>query len=138
MAGISLLSGPQDPSQLDATINQIITTINGFLTGSSALTSAVANGTTSANLPSSGIVVLASTHASAAYTMSAPVQGNTVMLVNGSTQNYTIAGKFNKTHTKLTATSTSGAKIAQIAAILGGLSTSAWGVMAAAGVLKST
>lgn len=37
MAGLALLSGPQDPSQLDATLNSIITSTNGFLLGQSPM-----------------------------------------------------------------------------------------------------
>ncbi len=135
---IALLSGPQDVSQLDSILNGIINQINAGLTGTTPLTSPVVTGTTSAALPANGTVLLGSTTAGAAYTMSAPVRGQTVRLINGSTKNCTIAGLFNKTKTKLTLTSTTGAKIAQMAVSLVGLSTAAWGVSAVAGLVKST
>jgi hypothetical protein len=135
---ISLFSGPQDVSQLDSLLNTLVNAINAGFSGATPTTNPVVTGTTSAALPASGVVLLGSTTAGAAYTMSAPVRGQSVRLINGSTKNCTIAGLFNKTKTKLTLTSTTGAKIAQMAVSLVGPSTAAWGVSSVAGNVKST
>lgn len=135
---LALFSGPQDVSQLDSLLNTLVNAINANSSGASPQTNPVVTGTTSAALPASGVVLLGSTTAGAAYTLAAPVRGQSVRLINGSTKNCTIAGLFNKTKTKLTLTSTTGAKIAQLAVTLVGLSTAAWGVSSVAGLVKST
>lgn len=135
---VALFSGPQDVSQLDSLLNTLVNAINAAASGAAPTTVPVVAGTTAAALPASGVVLLGSTTAGAAYTLSAPVRGQSVRLINGSTKNCTIAGLFNKTKTKLTLTSTTGAKLPQLAAALIGLSTAAWGIYAVAGNVKST
>jgi len=90
---IALLSGPQDPSQLDAVINSLINSINGYVGGTTALTAGITPGTTSADLAAFGTVTLTSTSATASYLLSPPALGQTVTIVAtlSSTGNQTVA-----------------------------------------------
>ena len=141
MTQLALLSGPQDPSQLDATINILIESLNPVLAGTSPVLSNVVTGTTSATLQGFGTVILGSTVASAAYVLAAPVRGQQVELITQTTKACTVtlvSGTFNKTHTKLTLKTTTGTTALQQAVTLTGLSTSVWGITSAAGSVKST
>lgn len=109
VSGIPLFSGPQDPSQIENLLNQVIAQANGAITGSSPTGQQIVAGTTAANLPTFGVVTLSSTVANAAYTLPGPTNaqiGQTVELVSVSTKNQTVAGKFVGSKTKLTFKST--------------------------------
>lgn len=144
VSGIPLFSGPQDPSQLDALLNQVITWANGAITGSSPTGSAVTAGTTAVSLPTFGVVTLSSTVASAAYTLPGPTNaqiGQTVSLVTVSTKTQTVAGKFNNANTKLTFKTTRGAAGVEAwqAATLTALSTTlGWGMTGSVGTVRSS
>lgn len=147
MAGIPLFSGPQDPSQLQNLLNQVLTTIGGYvapLPGQSGPITPIQAGTTSANLPASGLVTLSSTVASAQYTISRPILGQTVKLVTITTKAQTVAAPtgvtFNKGNTKLTFKTTNGAAGVEVwqAAELTALSTSVWALTGSIGTIKST
>lgn len=135
---IPLLSGPQDPSQLDNLLNQLIIQINGYVSGTTPQTVQISTATTSAAIAASGTVILGSTVSNALYAMAAPVKGQTVRLITNSTKGARIGGLFNKTKTLITLLTTAGAKLAQPAVVLTGLSSSAWGISAVAGNVKST
>lgn len=140
MAGIALFSGPQDPSQLENLLNQIILATNPYVTGTSPIPSFVTTATTAANLPAFGTVILGSTVASAAYVLPAPVKGQSVELVTQTTKAATVtlaSGTFNKNHTKLTLKTTTGNTVLQASVQLTGLSTSVWGITGFAGSATS-
>ncbi len=143
---ISLLSGPQDPSLLNYDINNLINSINGFLTGSggSALTvpvSAASTATVIAN--TAGQVTVNSTTRTAGttgrYSLAAPVAGVTLKITSLSTVKSTITGLFERSKTKLSLSSTAAlASVNLPSVILTGLSTSAWGITAGIGKIAST
>lgn len=142
MSTIALLSGAQDPSQLNNVVNSLIGQINGYVTGATPTISPVVTGTTSANLPNFGVVILGSTVAGATYVLSRPVVGQSVQLVSQSTKSQTVtilaAGTFNKSHTKLTFKTTTGTTALQQAISLVGETTSIYAITGAAGSVKST
>lgn len=77
MAGIALLSGPQDPSQLDAQLNTVITNVNGYLLGLTPtynLVSAVTSSSTATIQNGYGYLELNSTRAKT-YKVAAPQPG---------------------------------------------------------------
>jgi hypothetical protein len=139
---IALVSGPQDPSQLDNLINSLIGSLNGYLTGSTPLTVPVVNGTTGANLPNSGVVTIST--ATGNMVLSRPIPGQEVDIITQSTKSMTVTilggGTFNKTHTKLTfkTTNAAGGANVQQAVSLVGLTTSIYGIKAVIGTVKST
>ena len=139
MAQIALLTGPQDPSQLDATINQLIEAINPFLNGVTPILGPVVAGSTAANLAASGTVQLNSTTRAAGttgrYTLSAPVRGQVVFLKNLSTSQAFVTGVFERSKTKLTlAKSTAALATAKLpGVILAAVSTSAWNLIGSYG-----
>lgn len=138
---LPLFSGPQDPSQLEALLNQIILAVNPVLNGSTPVPNSVVTGTTAATLQGFGTVILGSTVASAAYVLAAPVRGQQVELVTETTKAATVtlvSGTFNKNHTKLTLKTTTGITALQQAVTLTGLSTLVWAITSAAGSVKST
>ena len=136
MAGIALTSGPQDPSQLEAQINALITSLNSYLTGGTAITSSVSAASTgTAIAAAAGQVNLNSTTRAAGttgrYTIAAPVAGYTITLKNLSTSAALITGLFERSKTKLTmAKSTASLATAKLPGVLlRGLSTSAWAII---------
>lgn len=138
---IALLSGPQDPSQLDAVINSILAQINPVLNGSVPTQSAVVNGTTLANLPNFGVVTIST---GTNYVLGRPVPGQEVDLITQSTKQMFVTilggGTFNKGNTKMTFKTTSGAGGAEVwqAASLVGLTTSIYGIKSISGTVKTT
>lgn len=139
MSNLATQSGPQDVSQLQATVNALTVAINGLLSGTTPIVSALVNGTTSAILPAYGKIILASTVAAAAYKLAAPVPGQTVKLISKSTKSQTVtlvSGNFVDTRTKLTFKTTN-VGIPQSIELIG-LSTAVWGVSGAAGAVKCT
>lgn len=141
---LPLLTGPQDPSQIDALLNALIIAVNPVITGVTPAAQPVTAGTTSANLPNYGLVTLASTVASAAYVLGRPVPGVPVELVSITTKSQTVTilggGTFNKSNTKLTFKTTNGAAGAEVwqAASLIGLTTSVYAITGLSGTVKST
>lgn len=137
---LPLFSGAQDPSQLENLINQVITYLNNGFSGATPQTVPVVAGTTSANLPANGTVTLSSTVASAIYTLTAPVRGQTVALVTVSTKSQTVRGLFNNGNTALTFKTTRGAGGREVwqAVTLRGLSTAAWGIIGMSGTVLSS
>lgn len=137
---IALLSGPQDPSQLESTINSLINSLNGYLFGTSAQTASVVNGTTSANLQAYGVVILASTVAGAQYKLPPPPAiGQSVRLVSKSTLSQTVtltSGYFFSNRTKLTFKTTNVGVPEAIELV--GRSSTIWAISAAAGNVKCT
>lgn len=135
---ISYLSGPQDPSQIDATINGVITQINGVLTGQTSASSVTAQ-STAVNIPGYGAVTVNSTTRTAGttgrYTIAAPVNGHQQIITSLSTVQATITGLFSRGRTKITLKSTAalsaGGQLASV--ILRAISTSAWSVSASHG-----
>lgn len=78
MAGIALLSGPQDPSNLEAQLNSLITSMNAFLLGTSATLSqlsVVTSSSTGAVQANFGVLELNSTRAKT-YKIAAPGVGS--------------------------------------------------------------
>lgn len=144
---IALLSGPNDPSQLQNALNALITTLNGMIGGTPGgpgVVTALQSGTTGSNLPTSGLVTLASTVAGAAYVLPNPtpgILGQTVQLVTISTKSQTVAGRFNSGNTKLTFKTTRGTGGSETfqSAILTALSTAlGWAITSLSGTVKST
>ena len=140
MAGIPLVSGPQDPSQLNASIDALITQINAYLTGGSAITVPVsAASTATAIAAGAGQVSLNSTTRAAGttgrYTIAAPSAGLTMALKNLSTSAASVTGLFERSKVKITfAKSTASLATAKLPGVLlRGLSTSAWALIAAYG-----
>lgn len=144
---IATLTGPQDPSQLDNIVNQIILAVNGYVTGVTPEVVVVSAGSTAGNLPTAGAVTLNSTTRTSGttgrYTLPAPTAaqiGQQLSLTSLSTVQATVTGKFEKIKTKLTLKSTAalsaGAKFPSV--MLTALSTSAWGVIAGFGNVAST
>lgn len=144
LAGIPLFTGPQDPSQLDALLNQVIVAANGAITGSSPTGSQLTAGTTAANLPTFGVVTLSSTVANAAYTLPGPTNaqlGQMVELVAISTKSQTVALKYNTTKTKLTFVSTAALATAQrlpAVTLFAASTTRGWVATGMVGSVKST
>ncbi len=138
MALIPLISGPQDPSQLDATINSLIVSLNGALSGS-APTNGITAASTASAIPGYGSFTLNSTTRAAGttgrYSIGAPVAGRVVNLKNLSTSAATVSGLFERSKIKLTlAKSTASLATAKLpGVILRGLSTSAWALQAVYG-----
>jgi hypothetical protein len=138
---ISLLSGPQDPSQLDAVINSLINSINAYLagTGGSVITvpvSAASTGTAIA--ATAGKVTVNTTTRTAGttglYTIAAPVAGVQVEITCPSTVKARITGLFARSKTKLTMSTTASLATAKLPSIiLTGRSTSVWDLTAAYG-----
>lgn len=141
---IPLFTGPQDPSQLDNLLNQVIVGLNGFVTGTTPETVQVSAASTAAAIPNFGQFTLNSTTRTAGttgrYTLSAPIRGQQVILTSLSTVKSTVTGVFERGKTKLslisTATLAAGAKLPSV--ILTGLSTAGWGVSAGFGNVAST
>ena len=144
MVGIALFSGPQDPSQLEALLNQLIVSANGYFLGTTPEVLPVTKGTTSTPLPGFGAMTVNSTTRTAGttgrYTLSAPVTGQTLSIQSLSTVAATVTGLFERGKTKLTFKSTAalsaGAKLPAV--ILTALSTSSWGVTSGFGNVAST
>src|ERR1051325_3451788 len=138
---ISLLSGPQDPSQLDAVINSLINSINAYLagTGGSVITvpvSAASTGTAIAG--TAGKVTVTTTTRPAGstglYTSAAPVPGVEVEITCPSTVKPRITGLFARSKTKLTMSTTASLATAKLPSIiLTARSTSVWDLTAAYG-----
>lgn len=141
---LPLLTGPQDPSQIDALLNSIILAVNPVITGATPAAQPITSGTTSANLPNYGLVTLASTVASAAYVLGRPVPGVPVELVSITTKSQVVTilggGTFNKSNTKLTFKTTNGASGVEVwqAVSLVGLTTSVYAIVGANGTVRST
>lgn len=140
---IPLLTGPQDPSQLDQVINALIAQINPVLAGSVAVPQAVTAGSTTGTLPNFGQVTLNSTTRTSGttgrYKLPAPVPGYQLFLTSLSTVQATVSGLFERSKTKLTLKSTAALASAKLPSVfLTGLSTSAWGVTAGFGNVAST
>lgn len=137
-ATISLISGPQDPSQLDATINTLITQLNAALTGQSPVNGVTAQSTAAA-IAGFGAVTLNTTIRAAGttgrYSIAAPVNGRVVDLKNLSTSQATVTGLFERSKVKLTlAKSTAALATARLPGVrLRGISTSAWALIATYG-----
>lgn len=141
--GIALLSGPQDPSQLDAVVNQLIENINAYLagTGGSVITVPVSAASTATSIsPTSGQVTVNTTTRTAGttgrYTVTAPsAAGQVLKITSLSTVQATITGAFSRSRLKVTmkttAALTSAAKLPSM--ILTALSTSQWMVSASYG-----
>lgn len=139
---ISLISGPQDPSQLENTINTLIVSLNNTLTGVTPAQGVTAN-TTGQTIGGLGNVTIntttRATTSTGRYTIAAPVAGRQVVIKNLSTIKATITGLFERGKTKLTMTSTAALGSANLpGVILRGLSTSAWGVVAQTGKILTT
>jgi hypothetical protein len=140
---ISLITGPQDPSQLDAVINGVIVQVNNQFSGQTASVSVSAQSTLSA-LSGYGAVTVNTTTRTAGttgrYSIAAPVSGRVMTISSQSTVPATITGLFNRGRTKVTlkttAALTAGAKLPSV--ILRGLSTSAWAVAASFGNVATT
>src|ERR1041384_175069 len=138
---ISLLSGPQDPSPLDAEINSLINSINAYLAGAggSVITvpvSAASTGTAIA--ATAGKVTVNTTTRTAGttglYTIAAPVAGVQVEITCPSTVKARIAGLCARTKTKLTMSTPASLATAKLPSIiLTGRSTSVWDLTAAYG-----
>lgn len=142
MATITLLSGPQDPSQLENTINTLIVALNGALTGQSP-TNGVSAQSTAGAITGYGSVTLNTTTRTAGttgrYAIAAPVAGRTQIIKNLSTVKATITGLFERGKTKLSLTSTAALASANLPGVmLRGLSTSAWAVVAQTGKILTT
>ncbi len=142
MAAIPLLSGPQDPSQLENVVNTLITQLNAALTGVSPTNGITANTTGQAIAGVGNVTINTTTRATTStgrYTISAPVAGRTVGIKNLSTIKATITGLFERGKTKLTLSSTAAlASVNLPGVMLVGLSTSAWGVRAQTGKILCT
>lgn len=139
---IALLTGAQDPSQLNNTVNALIVQINGFVNGTTPTPIPVVNGTTAANLPSYGVVTIST--GTGNYTLSRPIPGVEVDIITQSTKAMTLiiagGGTFNKGNTKMTFKTTNGAAGVEVwqAAALVGLTTSIYGIVAVSGTVKTT
>ena len=143
---IALLSGPNDPSQGQNNINALITSINGYVGGTPGgpgVSQAIQVGTTGANLPVSGVVVLST---GSAYTLPKPTAaqlGQQVTIIMGSTKTATVAGNFFSTKTKMTFTSTAALTTVQrlpgITLIANSTAaTTAWKAISMIGTVKTT
>ncbi len=135
---ISLLSGPQDPSQLDAVINGVIVQVNAVLTGVTPARAVSAASTAVAIAGTGGITLNTTTRAAGTtgrYSIAAPVSGRTVSLKNLSTSAATVTGLFERSKVKLTlAKSTAALATAKLPGVmLRGISTSAWALIATYG-----
>lgn len=142
MSTIALITGPQDPSQLDNSLNSLIAQLNGYLTGSTPLVNPIVAGSTTGSLPTSGVVTLGSSGAahSATYSLPRPTAaqiGQSVQLITTTTNSQLVTGLFNKSHTKITMKTTAGNTVLQAAVSLVALSTSAWGITGFAGSATS-
>ena len=146
MAVIPLLSGPQDPSQLNASLNALIEQINGYVTGTggSFITSPVSAASTGTAISATaGQVTVNSTTRTAGttgrYSLAAPQLGVTLKITSLSTVKSTITGSFERSKTKISLSSTAALASANLpSVILTGLSTSAWGLSASIGKIAST
>lgn len=144
---ISLITGPQDPSQLDALLNTVINSANAFLTGigGNVLTVPVsAASTATAISPTAGAVSLNSTTRTAGttgrYSLTNPsYAGEMLRIKNLSTVKAVITGAFERSKTKLSLSSTAALASCNLpGVILTALSTSAWGISASTGKILST
>lgn len=141
---ISLITGPQDPSQLDAIVNALIVQINNTLNGTTPASSVSAASTASAISGIGSAMTLNTTTRTAGttgrYSISAPVNGRTITLSSNSTVKATITGSFSRGRTKIslitTASLAAGAKLPSV--ILRGISTSAWAIAASHGNASCT
>lgn len=135
---IPLLSGPQDPSQLEATLNTLIVQLNAQLTGSTPASTPSAQ-STAASIAGFGTVTLNTTTRAAGttgrYAIAAPVPGRTVALKNLSTSQAIVTGLFERSKVKLTlAKSTAALATAKLPGVmLRAISTSAWALIATYG-----
>ncbi len=140
---ISLLSGAQDPSQLNNQVNALITSINAFLTGSggSVMTVPVSAASTATNIAATAGVVTVNTTTRTAgttglYNVAAPVAGVTLKITCPSTVKARITGLFARSKTKLTLSTTASLATAKLPSIiLTGRSTSVWDVSASYGAV---
>ena len=146
MAGIQLssFSGPQDPSLLFYYLDQIISSLNPVLSGSTPVPQGVSAASTSGNIPSAGALTLNTTTRTATttgrYSLAAPTAaqvGNLLLLTNISTVKATVKGAFEKSKTLITLKSTTAAAN-RPSVILTALSTSVWGIFGLAGPVTST
>jgi hypothetical protein len=81
MSQIALLTGPQDPSNLDAVVNSVIAQINGYLSGVTPIVTQVsAASTTGTAISAVGLTTLTTTKASDTYTLASPVIGQQKIL----------------------------------------------------------
>lgn len=143
---IPLITGPQDPSQLNSTINALIESINGFTSGTagSFITTPVSAASTAASIAATaGQVTVNSTTRTAGttgrYTLAAPQIGVTLKVTSLSTVKSTLTGLFERGKTKISMTSTAAIGLTNLpSVILTGLSTAAWGVTAGIGKVLST
>lgn len=143
MALIPLISGPQDPSQLDAVVNSLISQINAANTGQSPTNGISAQSTAGAIAGFGSAVTVNTTTRTAGttgrYTIAAPVAGRVQIIKNLSTVKATITGLFERGKTKISMTSTAALASANLpGVILRGLSTSAWGVVGQTGRILTT
>ena len=146
MAGVQLssFSGPQDPSLLFYYLDQIISSLNPVLSGSTPVPQGVSAASTSGNIPSAGALTLNTTTRTATttgrYSLAAPTAaqvGNLLLLTNISTVKATVKGAFEKSKTLITLKSTTAAAN-RPSVILTALSTSVWGIFGLAGPVTST
>lgn len=135
---ISLISGPQDPSQLEALLNSLIVQINNTNNGTTPA-NPVSAASTASSISGGGAVTVNTTTRTAGttgrYSIAAPVSGRMTVISNNSTVKATITGLFSRGRTKISLTSTAslaaGGKLASV--ILRGISTSAWAINASHG-----
>lgn len=135
---IALLSGPQDPSQLDAVLNGLIVQINNGLSGATPSASPSAASTGAAIAGYGTITVNTTTRAAGTtgrYAIAAPVPGRALAIKNLSTSQATITGLFERSKVKLTlAKSTAVLATAKLPGVmLRAISTSAWALIATYG-----
>jgi hypothetical protein len=138
---ISLLSGAQDPSQLQASINALITSVNAYLggTGGNVMTVPVSAASTATNISATAGVVTVNTTTRTAgttglYNLAAPVAGVTLKITCPSTVKARITGLFARSKTKITLSTTAALATAKLPSIiLTGRSTSVWDVSAGFG-----
>ena len=138
----ALQTGPQDPSQLQALINQLTTALNGYATGATPVSLPVVAGTTTANLPASGVVTLSTTSTTSTYKLSSPTIGQLVTLFCKKSTTAGSAGHVVTMASTLVTLSTTFKKIVMktknMAITLVGLSSTSWGVVSNVGTVITT
>ena len=134
---ISYISGPQDPSQLENYLNQVITAVNAVLIGSTPASTPTAQ-STAQTIAGYGVVTVNTTTRTASstgrYTIAAPIAGRQVIIKSLSTVKATITGLFERSKVKITMSTTASLATAKLpSVILRAISTSAWALVGAYG-----
>jgi hypothetical protein len=142
MSQIALLSGPLEASQLEATLNAIIQTLNGYVGGNTPLVEPFTSLSSSATVIGPGITSLATTKTTMNFKLGNPTLGQTVTIFASKSTTTGSAGQVVTCNSSLVTFSTTIKKLIfktkNMCVILKGLSSTSWGIVSNVGTVLTS